>query len=153
MKGNQPKQPQRWKIGLTGALVWFQLILKLLWQISMHFRRFLLFLLSFLTDSDRKDLKSPKSPRPDRRPLVISIDFKAFVTDFNAFSTLLWRILLGRFYKEFSGERRLLRLWIFFNRFLAFSTLLWRTHLWRFYKEFSCERRLLRFLFFFDRFL
>ena len=65
----------------------------------MHYQRFLLFLSAFLTDSDRKDLKSRKSPRPDRRPLVISIDFEAFVTDFNAFSTLF--VVFERFFDRF----------------------------------------------------
>jgi hypothetical protein len=46
-------------------------------------------LVDLLHSYERKSTKiSEVEDRPDRRPRMISIDFEAFVTDFNAFSTL-----------------------------------------------------------------
>ena len=46
-------------------------------------------LVDLLHSYERKSTKiSEVEDRPDRRPRMISIDFEAFVTDFNAFSLL-----------------------------------------------------------------
>ena len=46
-------------------------------------------LVDLLHSYERKSTKiSEVEDRPDRRPRMISIDFEAFVTDFNALSTL-----------------------------------------------------------------
>ena len=57
-------------------------------------------LVDLLHSYERKSTKTSEvEDRPDRRPRMISIDFEAFVTDFNTFSTLF--VVFKSFFDRF----------------------------------------------------
>ena len=62
-------------------------------------------LVDLLHSYERKSTKTSEvEDRPDRRPRMISIDFKAFVTDFHAFSMLLY--IFDRFLEKLEKNNK-----------------------------------------------